>query len=225
MDSRPPPPSFSRPPDSAAHDAAGGSSSSIHAASQSSSSSHAPYFPSAGSKQLPLQVPFSSENYQRRAPDPFLPNPQSHQRQNSYGLNNGRDTAHMSRDSGGTVWSSASGKLHFITVHVNTTWRAHSIRLLFLNSNNVRWCIVVFLDCGNTCCYHPNRTSKGRSIVAIIGSPSGWPGFKTFPPPHNSSPKLDWSLFLFHLIILELSGHPSTASTASKHLSPLFFAH
>src|ERR1700759_5441639 len=121
MDSRPPPSSFSRPPDSAAHESG---SSSIHAPAQSSSTSHAPYFPSAGSKQLPLQVPFSSENYQRRGPDPFLPSPQSHQRRNSYGLNNSRDAAHMSRDSGGAIWSPASGKLH-LSLPVLTQRGAH----------------------------------------------------------------------------------------------------
>jgi hypothetical protein len=91
MDSRSP---YPRPSDS-------------HNTSQSTSSSHAPYIPT--SKQPPLHVPFS-DNYRNPAPDPFLPNPQSQPRRNSHGLNNGgRDIGHISRDSGGSAWSSTSG--------------------------------------------------------------------------------------------------------------------
>lgn len=79
--------------------------------------SHATLYHTSSSQQPPVQIPFM-DPFQRRAPDPFLPNTQG-QRRGSYGVPPARDAVsvggHTDRPSLAGAWLSTTGtQEHFL---------------------------------------------------------------------------------------------------------------
>jgi hypothetical protein len=77
--------------------------------SQSQSQSHSTLYHPPSSQQPPVQIPFS-DPFQRRAPDPFLPN--THARSGSYNLSSGREAvsgAHGDRPALAGAWATTTG--------------------------------------------------------------------------------------------------------------------